>query len=805
MVLLPLTSYIMEILPEEQRDTTKGDLGFEDFEKILPDDLSHIVEWLTEKVDALSTRLKAEPAKPGEELEDEENMGDTDLWQLTADGSALTVNSRWLQHLQERLLGEDGQPRKVKAPEDPHRCGLVLEWVFGSIVSTAEKARDGARRNLGSYLPMPVDAHHSLVRVLEEQSMWDSRLRQARELQADILKSRLEASEQARQLQTSKPSAAKPAQGEDGGVGGSGVLGEEAPPDSLCVSMLRRESLLTKAKLHVLLWEHINQDKQLRTWKLQLKQGEPEFERLKRELDEVKHSHRGLDGTYRSQAEMDRHRAQLADAAIEEQLEVQTAFREQGALLQAIYDSKLRAEHEMVKRETEVKQLQGWKGTVENLLDKFLELMAAKGQGDVAALTPTLPAPGAAPGAAAEDKPGPAVEADASAEASVRAGEQGPGGKREEQEGAAAGDRTAAAGEGDGKAGLEPTAKGQVQDQGQGGASSGAGGLTPQQFVTLNKLRAHFQKDVRKQLYSNADDRLIFDSLKAEIKLMEQRCEEGRVAVQHLEMNLINVACDDPGIAIGAQLVLPVLQEALEERAVLFRKHKAEAAELEVIRMEAEQAQREAAERERKRAAKASKRDKVKSEREKERAERAAREAAEAVRRQEKEQARALREEEERRKRLEALEAKRQEEEEARERRRQELLSDEHGYWRQRMRLDEELLAAAEAESLALTQDHSLADAKAGGEAGGEGGTAPVSCPPPGTKPAYHPYSNGGSHQANHQANHHGGLGAGYGPHPPCCCSSHPPELCAYPPTPCIANSVWGGGVRIQRQHPCPC
>ncbi|GFH31812.1 USP domain-containing protein, partial [Haematococcus lacustris] len=305
-----------------------------------------------------------------------------------------------------------------------------------------------------------------------------------------------------------------------------------------------RESLLTKAKLHVLLWEHINQDKQLRTWKLQLKQGEPEFERLKRELDEVKHSHRGLDGTYRSQAEMDRHRAQLADAAIEEQLEVQTAFREQGALLQAIYDSKLRAEHEMVKRETEVKQLQGWKGTVENLLDKFLELMAAKGQGDVAALTPTLPAPGAAPGAAAEDKPGPGVEADASAEACVRAVEQGPGGKREEQEGAAAGDRTAAAGEGDGKAGVDPTAKGQVQDQGQGVASSGAGGLTPQQFVTLNKLRAHFQKDVRKQLYSNADDRLIFDSLKAEIKLMEQRCEEGRVAVQHLEMNLINVACD---------------------------------------------------------------------------------------------------------------------------------------------------------------------------------------------------------------------------------------------------------------------
>jgi hypothetical protein len=136
-------------------------------------------------------------------------------------------------------------------------------------------------------------------------------------------------------------------------------------PDSVIISMLRRETLLTRAKLHVLLFEHLQQDRQLRTWRMQLKQvgtsaaqgqqawalayllhhskppglhafsqsmathhcglvptchtvpwstalprvfalsphpqGEPEFERLKRELEEVKHSHRGLDGTYRSQ------------------------------------------------------------------------------------------------------------------------------------------------------------------------------------------------------------------------------------------------------------------------------------------------------------------------------------------------------------------------------------------------------------------------------------------------------------------------------------------------------------------------
>jgi hypothetical protein len=80
------------------------------------------------------------------------------------------------------------------------------------------------------------------------------------------------------------------------------------------------------------------------------RQGEPELERLKRELEELKHQPRGLEGSYRTQAEMERHRHQLADAAIEEQLEVQTAFREQGAKLQALYERKQRTEYDMVKR-----------------------------------------------------------------------------------------------------------------------------------------------------------------------------------------------------------------------------------------------------------------------------------------------------------------------------------------------------------------------------------------------------------------------------------------------------------------------
>lgn len=57
--------------------------------------------------------------------EEEENMGDVDLWALASSGNALTVNSRWLGHLQDRLLGEDGHPRKVCCV-----CGVcVCVWL----------------------------------------------------------------------------------------------------------------------------------------------------------------------------------------------------------------------------------------------------------------------------------------------------------------------------------------------------------------------------------------------------------------------------------------------------------------------------------------------------------------------------------------------------------------------------------------------------------------------------------------------------------------------------------------------------
>lgn len=96
------------------------------------------------QVDALSTKLKPEP-KDEEEAEEEEAMGDVDLWGLAEEGAALTVNSKWLAHLQTRLLGEDGHPRRVQESEDPSSMGLVLEWVSDRAVGAGAGAGAGAR------------------------------------------------------------------------------------------------------------------------------------------------------------------------------------------------------------------------------------------------------------------------------------------------------------------------------------------------------------------------------------------------------------------------------------------------------------------------------------------------------------------------------------------------------------------------------------------------------------------------------------------------------------------------------------
>ena len=56
--------------------------------------------------------------------------------------------------------------------------------------------------------------------------------------------------------------------------------------------------------------------------------------------------------------------------------------------------------------------------------------------------------------------------------------------------------------------------------------------------------------------------------------------------LHHLEMFLMNVACNDPGAAIGANLVLPFLQDRLDSLALEYADQKAAEAEQAIIKME---------------------------------------------------------------------------------------------------------------------------------------------------------------------------------------------------------------------------
>ena len=140
----------------------------------------------------------------------------------------------------------------------------MLEWVYGTIVSTAEKARDGAKRQLGLRPPTAQAAFDALLRCLEDQATWEGRAKASKELLNQMLQSRKEADE-LRQKYNLAPSAAAAAAGSSSsaaegaeGEGGSSSSGSSSRgesqqlPDMVILKMLRREVLLTSAKLHAL-------------------------------------------------------------------------------------------------------------------------------------------------------------------------------------------------------------------------------------------------------------------------------------------------------------------------------------------------------------------------------------------------------------------------------------------------------------------------------------------------------------------------------------------------------------------------
>ena len=93
-------------------------------------------------------------------------------------------------------------------------------------------------------------------------------------------------------------------------------------------------------------------------------------------------------------------------------------------------------------------------------------------------------------------------------------------------------------------------------------------------------------QDVRRQFYGDEEDRLFLAAISSEIKAIDKIIDDGRAVLQLLEMHLVNVACNDPGAVIGNQLILPMLQERLDDEARQAAERQAAQAELNLMQME---------------------------------------------------------------------------------------------------------------------------------------------------------------------------------------------------------------------------
>lgn len=122
-----------------------------------------IFDWVLEKVDGLAASWKDVPEDEGPD--ESQQLNDIDLFTLSTADSSITVHDYWLRHLEARVMG-DAHPRKARGDEDGEHIGLVLEWLYGSIVSTSEKARESSKRQLHPHHPPDINAAWALLHAV---------------------------------------------------------------------------------------------------------------------------------------------------------------------------------------------------------------------------------------------------------------------------------------------------------------------------------------------------------------------------------------------------------------------------------------------------------------------------------------------------------------------------------------------------------------------------------------------------------------------------------------------------------------
>lgn len=98
--------------------------------------------------------------------------------------------------------------------------------MYGSIVSTAEKSRDGAKRQLGLRPPTAQQAYDNLMRALEDQASWEHRAKTAKALLNDMLRSRKEADGLSKRYDIRPVPLAVSTAAAEGGASGAEASGE---------------------------------------------------------------------------------------------------------------------------------------------------------------------------------------------------------------------------------------------------------------------------------------------------------------------------------------------------------------------------------------------------------------------------------------------------------------------------------------------------------------------------------------------------------------------------------------------------
>ena len=580
----PVAAFVCACLPPNRRLSTPTELVADDFASLAPDDVAKLADWLIEKVDALGAKTRldddddAAATTTGDDDDgDDESIGDVDLFTLVeaADAvggrPALTVNPRWLAHLSRRVLGDDGAPRPARPGEDPHACGLVLEWVYGTIVSTAEKARDCARKRLGPHTPTRVAAGDALAAALRAQADRDARVTDSTQLLRDVLTCRRRVWEDREGGHDVSPVAAGVPVPVAGGAPAAAAFaaaaaaaasrapvpgapastplppGAPPPPDAVLARAARREVLLTRAKLAVLAARRADVDACLRRARAALRTAEPEVERARRELEALKQTKPVPPPGAPGGGGGDRRGG--AGDAVSSHVDAQAALQRASARRNKEHAALVRAQQDAIRADREHAALVPWLGNAADLA-AALEALAEGG-----------------------DVPPPSVGA--------------------------------------------PTA--------------GAASSTPAPAKTPTELRDAFMGPTRAQLYTDADDVAIVKELSAVLKAERAALAAGRAALAALENALAALACDDPGARVGSVVALPLIAERLDAAAAARADARAHSAAADLLADVQAEEERAAADKERRRAARARDAEKKREEREKAERERAARDAETAA------------------------------------------------------------------------------------------------------------------------------------------------------------------------------